>query len=288
MAVGGGDTTHLATLTASPSEVAPLLDLIRDRRGFDLSSYKHGSLSRSITRRAAARQCLSLEQYRAIVEQSDAELDALLSEITVGYSTFFRDPQLFDILRRRVLPDIVSRREREHPSRIRIWSAACAGGEEAYSLAILLYEALDGRLDRFDVRLFATDVDRVSLAKARAGRYTREELGELEPERMALYFTGRHLFTVQDFLRRFVRFGEHNVFTDPPISRLDLICCRNVLIYLKKEAQVRTLRYLCYGLVPGGYLVLGKSEKLCAELEPAFEPVSKTWRVYRKIEGLPR
>jgi len=288
MAVGNGHLPHLATLNESPSEVARLIELIRERRGFDLSSYKRGSLTRSIERRAGARKAPSLEQYRAIVEQDDKELDALLSEITVAYSTFFRDRELFEVLRHRVLPEIVSRREQETPRRIRAWSAACAGGEEAYSLAILLYEALDGRLDRFDVKLFATDVDGASLAKARAGRYTKEDLGELDPQVIERFFTGKGTFTVREFLRSFVRFGTHNVFTDPPISRLDLITCRNVLIYLQKEAQIQTLRYLCYGLAPGGCLVLGKSEKLRAEFEAAFEPVSEKWRVYRKIEGLPR
>ena len=122
----------------------------------------------------------------------------------------------------------------------------------------------------------------------RAGRYAREELSETDPKTVARYFTGNRTLTVRPFLRNLVRFGELNVFADPPISQLDLITCRNVLIYLEKEAQVRALQNLRYGLVPGGYLVLGKSEKLRQEVEAAFEPVDTRWQVYRKIEGLSR
>ncbi len=278
----------LAPMTAPPDEVSRLIELIHERGGFDLSDYKRSSLGRSIARRATACKCASIEQYRAMVETSEAELDALLSHIMVGYSTFFRDPELFQVLRRRVLPEIVSRRKEVTPHQIRAWSVACATGEETYSLAIVLFEALDGCLDRFDVKLFATDVDRTALAKARAGSYTQEELEDVDAKTVARYFTGRRTLTVRAFLRRLVCFGEHNVFADPPISKLDLITCRNVLIYLRKEAQIRALQNLCYGLVPGGYLVLGKSEKLRPELEAAFEQVDKKWRVYRRIEGLSR
>jgi two-component system CheB/CheR fusion protein len=288
MTVSNAGLPGSPTMSAPPDEVARLIELIHERRGFDLRDYKRSSIGRSIARRATACKCPSIEKYRAMVQESEPELDALLSHIMVGYSAFFRDPGLFDVLRRRVLPDIVKRRSAETPRRIRAWSVACATGEEAYSLAILIFEALDGCLDRFDIKLFATDVDRTALAKARAGRYTREDLEEMDAKTRARYFTGAGPFTVRPFLRRMVRFGEHNVFADPPISKLDLIACRNVLIYLNKEAQIRALENLRYGLVPGGYLVLGTSEKPRAEVEAAFEPLDKEWRTYRKIEGLQR
>jgi len=286
MPVSETSRPQLATMTAPPDEVARLIALILHRRGFDLSEYKRNSLSRSIGRRAMACNCSSVEQYRGMVEASDEELDTLLSHLMVGYSMFFRDTELFDVLRRRVLPDIIGRRKQATPRRVRAWSVACSTGEEAYSLAIILFEALDGCLDGFDLKLFATDVDRTALVKARQGRYAREALEHVEAKTAARYFTGERTLTVRPFLRRLIRFGEHNVVANPPISQLDLILCRNVLIYLRKEAQLQALQYLRYGLVPGGYLVLGKSEKIRPEVEAAFEPVDKKWQVYRKIEGL--
>jgi len=282
------DTTpQRCDVTPAPSdEVARFIKLIQDHRDFDLSQYKRSSIGRSIARRAGACKCPSIEAYRAMVETNEAELDALLSHIMVGYSTFFRDPELFEVLRRRALPDILGRKKHETPRRVRVWSVACATGEEAYSLAILLFEALDGCLDQFDLKIFATDVDRIALAKARAGSYARETLDNIGAKTIARYFTGDRTLVVRKFLRHLVRFGELNVFADPPISQLDLITCRNVLIYLEKKAQIRALQNLRYGLVPGGYLVLGKSEKLRPEVEEAFETIDKKWQIYRKIEGL--
>lgn len=273
------------TSTASPSEVSRLIELIRERGGFDLSGYKRNPLGRSIARRAAACHCATIEEYCALAEASDDELGLLLSQITVEYSEFFRDPELFDLLRERLLPELIERKKRAGQPAVRLWSVGCAGGEEAYSLAIVLLEALGGDPDGFDIKLFATDVDAASLARARAGRYRNEELAGLEPQALGRYFRGRRTLVVRSFLRDLVCFGVHNVLTDPPISKLDLIACRNVLIYLEKDAQVHTLRNLCYGLVPGGYLVLGKTEKLRPEVEAAFEPVNEKWRVYRRIEG---
>jgi len=284
MTITEADPPQLATPTAPPEEVARLIELIQRRRGFDLSDYKRSSLARSIARRAAACKCTTVEAYRAMVEASEQEVDALLSHLMVGYSTFFRDPELFDVLRSTVLPDIIARRKTAESPRIRAWSVACATGEEAYSLAILIFEALDGRLDPFEVKLFATDVDRASLDAARTARYTRDQLENVDARTKRRYFTGARTFMVRPFLRRLVCFGTHNVVANPPISQLDLITCRNVLIYLEKDAQIAALNNLHYGLVPGGYLVLGKSEKLRPELEAAFEPVDTRWQVYRKTE----
>jgi len=272
------------TDTASPSDVSRLVGLIQERAGFDLSGYRRDPLGRSIARRAAACHCSTIEKYCALAEASQGELGRLLSQITVEYSEFFRDPELFDLLRRRLLPELVERNERAGRRAVRLWSVGCAGGEEAYSLAIVLLEALSGHADGFDIKLFATDVDAASLARARAGRYRNDELSSLEPQALDRYFRGRHTLVVRPVLRDLVCFGRHNVLADPPISKLDLVACRNVLIYLEKDAQVRTLRSLCYGLVPGGYLVLGKTEKLRPEVQAAFEPVSEKWRVYRRIE----
>lgn len=272
---------------APPEEVSRLIELIETRRGFNLSAYKPSSLGRSIARRAAVRRCSSVAEYLCTVESDEAELDDLLSHVMVGYSTFFRDAGMFRVLRERILPDIIQQRKTSDVRQIRAWTVACATGEEAYSLAILFFEALDGRPGRLDPKLFATDVDRSALAKARAARYTREALGEIDARTQARYFTGSGPFTLRPFIRRMVRFGEHNVFADPPISRLDLVTCRNMLIYLQKESQTRALENIRYALLPGGYLVLGKSEKIRPEVEKAFEPVDNTWQIYRKIEGLP-
>ncbi|MBN1918461.1 MAG: protein-glutamate O-methyltransferase CheR [Verrucomicrobia bacterium] len=271
---------------ALPEEISHLIDLIETRRGFNLSAYKPSSLGRSIARRAAMRQCSSVAEYLCMVEADESELDGLLSHVMVGYSTFFRDPGMFRVLRERVLPDIIERCGSPEPRQIRVWTVACSTGEEAYSLAILFFEVVDRQPGRFEPKLFATDVDKTALAKARAGRYMRDALGETDACTVARYFTGSNPFTVNPSIRRMVRFGEHNVFADPPISHLDLITCRNMLIYLEREAQTRALQNIRYALLPGGYLILGKSEKLRPEVEPAFDQVDKTWQIYRKIEGL--
>jgi two-component system CheB/CheR fusion protein len=288
MTISDAGFVELAPIDAPPDEVSRLLELIHARREFDLSSYKQSSLARSIVRRAVACKCGSVAEYRALVEADDGELDALLSGLMVGYSTFFRDPELFALLRDTVMPDIVRRARAASPPRIRTWTVACSTGQEAYSVAILLFEALSGRLDGVELKLFATDVDRAALAKARRGRYVREEVAHLDARTRARYFTGTGPVTVRPFLRRMVLFGEQNVFADPPISQLDLITCRNVLIYLQRDAQVRALENLSYGLKPGGALILGKSEKLRAEVAGRFDVIDKRWQVYRKSEARER
>jgi two-component system CheB/CheR fusion protein len=285
MTIGNAGSLELAPLDAPPDEVSRLLELVHVRREFDLSKYKQSSLARSIMRRAAACKCSSVAQYRALVETDEQELDALVSILMVGYSTFFRDPELFTLLQHSIMPDIVRRGRAASPPRIRTWTVACSTGQEAYSVAILLFEALDGRLEQLEPKLFATDVEQTALAKARLGQYYQEEVAHLDARTRARYFTGTSTVTVRPFLRRLVLFGEQNVFADPPISQLDLITCRNVLIYLQKDAQIRALENLSYGLKPGGYLILGKSEKLRPEVEGRFDVIDTRWQVYRKREA---
>jgi two-component system CheB/CheR fusion protein len=267
--------------------------LIHQRTGHDFSRYKEGTLLRRIRRRLQVQHLDSVEGYLELLEKDSAEADGLLKDLLIGVTQFFRDPEAFQALAQQIIPRIVQGKSADAP--IRIWVPGCASGEEAYSIAILLREHLERLETRRFVQIFATDLDAAMLAEARHGRYPADIADQVSPERLARFFvrdpstgSGR----VADFqavkeLREMCIFSEHSLIRDPPFSQLDLISCRNVLIYLSAELQKKLVPLFHYALRPGGFLFLGPSEGISGSPE-LFEPADKRNRIFRRKETVNR
>jgi len=230
------------------------------RSGINFHSYKRSTVRRRLLRRLAATGTHTLVNYRAHLREHPEEYRSLVASFLIKVTEFFRDPEVFEHLRETTLPDIVAR-AREHGGTLRLWSAGCATGEEAYSLAISLCEVLGSGIDGFDIRIFATDLDPDAVAFARRGTYPASAIAGVPPELVARYFTeedGEYVVTKR--VRSLIVFGQHDLGQRPPFPNVDLILCRNVLIYFTAELQDRALRLFAFSLRDAGYLVLGKAE----------------------------
>ena len=262
-------------------EFEDLLAFIRDSRGFDFTGYKRPSLKRRIAHRMQAVHVPTYKQYKAHLEEHDGEFIELFNTILINVTSFFRDPPAWQVLAETTLPRIVEAKGPEDP--IRIWSAGCATGEEAYTLAMLFAEALGEQAYRDRVKIYATDIDEEALVDARHARYPESALEEVPDELKTKYFhesNGRYSFK-PDF-RRAVIFGRNDLLADPPISRVDLIAARNTLMYFNPDAQSRILANFHFALTPEGALFLGRSEVLLTR-SALFEPTDLKRRVFSKI-----
>jgi two-component system, chemotaxis family, CheB/CheR fusion protein len=251
--------------------------------GLDFSHYKPNTVTRRVERRVKLARAGDLESYVERLQQSHDELDALYRDLLIGVTRFFRDLEAFDLLERRVLPDLL--RKSPLDEEFRVWVAGCATGEEPYSIAILLHE-LASCLGERRVKIFATDVHRGSLELAARALYDEESVANVTPERLERYFIKRgRSYQVVPELRQMIVFAPHNVIKDAPFTRVDLISCRNLLIYLQPLAQRKALSLFHFALKRGGALVLGPSESP-GTLADDFETVDAHWRIYRKYRDL--
>src|ERR1041384_1706551 len=231
-----------------------ILQRIHDARSFDFRNYKRPTLQRRIERRMQARRCKTMADYGALLEREPAEFDALISSMLIKLTGFFRDPELWDELSRKVIPQILA--DKRQGEEIRVWCAGCATGEETFSAAILFAEAMGPSFATQEVKVFGTDVDEKAIAFARHGVYSREQVQGVSKERLKEYFVeDAHGFTLKKEIRHAVVFGVNNLVSDAPISRLDLLLCRNVFIYLDAALQKRVLTRFHYALRPRGILV---------------------------------
>jgi two-component system CheB/CheR fusion protein len=254
--------------------------LLRTATSVDFSLYKHTTIRRRIGRRMALHKVETLDSYLKLLEQNPAEVEALYREILIKVTGFFRDPEMFQTLKSRVLPEIVSRLSPESP--IRIWVPGCATGEEAYSLAILLLEYLGERNLNSPVQIFATDVSEDAIEKARSGIYLENISLDVTPERLRRFFIKLDgNYQVSKTLRDVCIFARQNIAKDPPFSKLDLISCRNVLIYLEPVLQKRIIPMFHYALKNHGFLLLGSSETT-GTFHDLFEMVNRRHRIYVK------
>ncbi len=259
-----------------------ILKVINDFGGLDLTHYKRSSIERSVNRRVHACGIPTLSEYALFLQANASELQALISDVTVDFGLFFRDEKLFETLKQSILPEIIRQKKVSGEWPIRVWCAGCGAGEEAYSVAILLFESLKGLVHREEAIIFATDVDASSLTKSRAGIYSAETLHDVPDLARERYFSFDGSYRVKDFLKNLICFGRHDLLTNPPISHIDLLLCRNVLIYLDQGGQSILLRRLRYAVRPGGYLVLGKSESLSQEVSNSFIVVDRTFRTFQR------
>jgi len=257
-----------------------LLQELAEERALDLRGYKITTIERRIRKRMFQLSLGSFSAYAEYIRQKPDEINELLNVILINVTEFFRDPPAWEILRNEILPPILQKLKPGEP--FRVWSAGCATGQEAYSLAITLSELLGPRLPQFDVKIYATDVDEPALGVARRAEYPAEALRHLRPSWREKYFYGKSTLRVSRDIRRLVIFGHSNLAKDAPISHVSLLACRNVLIYFGSELQRYILGRMDYALDPGGILFLGKAESQLSS-STSFQRLNARWRIFQKI-----
>lgn len=261
-----------------------LLTYLKQNRGFDFSGYKRSSLMRRFQRRMQVHNLESFNSYLDYLEIHPEEFNHLFNSILINVTSFFRDPSAWDYLEQEVLPPMIAAKPND--SAIRVWSAGCSSGEEAYTLAILLAEALGEQQFRARVKIYATDCDEEALAQARQASYTAKAIQVIPEVLRDKYFEqigDRYVF--RHNLRRSVIFGRHDLIQDAPISRIDLLTCRNTLMYFDAETQARILSKLYFSLHNQGFLFLGKAEMLLTHAS-LFRPIDLPNRVFAKVPSL--
>lgn len=265
----------------SPEEAQEgILQLLLQSGGIDFHDYKQATLLRRIERRMQVRHLHTLSDYHALLEQDRAEVTTLRREILIPVTSFFRDADAFQALRKEVVDPLVKQTGTGEP--IRVWVAGCSTGEEAYSIAMLFLEAFDAHKRWPALKVFATDVNQLNVDFAAAGQYPDSAAAELTPERLDRFFqrTGS-TYTVKTDLRQCIVFARHNLLVDPPFTRMTVVSCRNTLIYFNADAQRRALNRLQYAIRSDGYLFLGSSESLAGNA-PGFTVLHQKHKLFRR------
>lgn len=278
---GDGEKTTQDAARRQQQHLREILAIVRTRTRFDFNGYKKPTVLRRIQRRMGLNRVTEIDKYAKILRQSPVEVSALADDLLIHVTGFFRDPQSWEILRQRVIVPLV--RAREPDGVIRCWVAACSSGEEAYSLAMLLVEESERAGKPLNIKVFATDTAERTLANARNGVFPGGIEAEISPERLQRFFDKDDgLYRVRQDLRERVVFAPQNLLSDPPFSRLDIVTCRNLLIYLEPDVQQRVFDLVHFGLREGGALFLGSSETVSATAG-LFEPIDKKARIYRRV-----
>ncbi len=264
----------------APATMKGLLQMVYKQSKIDFSGYKEATLSRRVERRMAANRLNNLAAYFDFCKKNPDELNKLSKDILISVTAFFRDRNSFEGLRK-TLTEIVA--EKQPGDEIRIWVPACATGEEAFSIGILLADILGGRLNDYRIQIFATDIDMDAMAVARKGIYAEPSLAEVSAETTARYFSKKaDLYEIARPIRDMVVFARQDLVLDPPFLRLDLVSCRNLLIYFQPLLQTRVLSIFHFALRPSAYLFLGKSESIVHQ-DNLFTPVSKEARIFKRV-----
>lgn len=252
--------------------------LMREKTGIDFTYYKPNTVVRRIERRMTVNQIISLRDYVRYLEGFPREIDCLHRDLLIGVTAFFRDPPAYKELREHWLTQLL--RERDNQP-IRIWVAGCSTGEEAYSIAILCQEAMSQLGKLAEIKIFATDVDKEAIAHAGAGIYPESISADVPPDLLGKYFYRRDEgYQIARHIREMVVFAQHNLVKDPPFTNIELISCRNLLIYLQSVLQQRVLELFNFSLNPSGLLFLGSSETT-GDMAEFFEPLHNRWKIYR-------
>ncbi len=270
----------------SGADIDQILMALRHGTGVDFSQYKSNTLRRRIRRRMALLKITGAAEYARFLKSNPTEVEALYQDILISVTTFFRDPESFEALKARVFPRLLQDRGRQDP--IRVWVLGCATGEEAYSLAIALTECIAESGGVVPLMVYATDLNNVGIEKARTGLYPKSIARDISPERLRRFFVEVDGgYRVAKAIRDVCIFARHNVLGDPPFSRMDLISCRNVMIYMEAGLQRKLLPLLHYALKPNGFLFLGPSETMGASRE-LFELEDAKAKIYSKKAVAPR
>jgi len=253
---------------------------IRDRNEQDFSNYRRSSILRRLDRRMRVNRVHTISEYLDYLDKEPEEIDRLYKDLLISVTHFFRDEEAFKALEEKVIPKLFENRKPD--DQIRIWVPGCATGEEAYSVAILVQEYASTLDERPEIQIFASDVDKKALEKARTGKYPNSIKNDISDERLNRFFTeDGEMYVVRENLRDLILFAPHDLLRNPPFSRIDLITCRNLLIYLNRDLQTEVFNLFHYALRKSGWLFLGKSDSRLG-IENLFNPISKKYRIYRQ------
>lgn len=270
----------------SSSALLQIFSLLRTHTGHDFSFYKKNTLYRRIERRMTVHQISHIGGYVRFLQEHPNELDLLFKELLIGVTNFFRDPDAFRMLQQDALPALLNAKGKH--SSLRVWIPACSTGEEAYSIAIVILECLSQLklLGTVKVQIFATDIDKEAIDRARQGLYLPTIATDVSPERLQRFFTkDDYGYRISKAVREMVIFAPQNLIMDPPFTKLDVLCCRNLLIYFTGELQKKLLPLFHYTLNPGGILFLGSSETI-GGFQDLFAPVDDKWKIFRRKDSL--
>jgi two-component system CheB/CheR fusion protein len=269
----------MSPASAPDPEFEALLQFLKRARGFDVTVYKRPSLERRFRRRMEFVDCASFAEYLDYLEVQPEEFEQLFDTLLINVTEFFRDPPAWEHLQQVALPQVLAEKAADEP--IRVWSAGCATGQEAFTIAIVLAEILGIDAYRQRVKIYATDVDEEALGRARHAAFSERDLESVPADLQTRYFERTdHHYTLRQDMRPTLIFGRNNLIDDAPISRLDLLVCRNTLMYFNAETQGRILRHFHFALRPSGVLMLGKSEMMISHREQ-FTPSDLKHRIFR-------
>ncbi len=280
--INGESLEDLLNTERQPIEepLQDLLSMLKHRYGTEFEQYKEATIKRRIERRAQMRRISDINDYRDILNTDEAELQELYADLLIEVTEFFRDNSAFDILEQRVIPELMA--DLKDGEAVRVWVPGCASGEEAYSIAILLQEHARAKGIYLQLKIMATDIHIRSMNQASSGIYSEDALKGMPAELITRYFDiADGQAQIKPTIRNMVFFSTHDVMRDPPFTRIDLISCRNLLIYLKEDAQEKVMNLLHFSLRKNGFLFLGPSEHIGA-IAHEFEAVNEKWRIYKK------
>ena len=263
-------------------EFLALLKRIFKERGLDLSQYKEKCLKRRIDVRLRVTGAQSYLEYMAVLKKDPKEYDRLFDTLTINVTNFFRDRNTYSVIENKVIPELVSSKKNQGKKIIRIWSAGCASGEEPYSIAILFHEILKESIGDFLISIYATDIDEEVMGKAKKAEYEASAVSETDMKIINRYFNQNQNYILKEEIKQMVRFKRHDLISDEPLTHLDIILCRNVLIYFSRDLQVSLFNKFYEGLNRGGYLILGKTESLAGEFAGLFQSVNIEEKIYQK------
>lgn len=266
----------------SENALKKIFVLLRAHSGNDFSHYKSSTIMRRIERRMAVHQIETIDDYARFMQQTPVEVESLFRDLLIGVTNFFRDPEAFKVLEEQVIPNLLE--GKPMGSQIRVWVVGCSTGEEAYSIAILIQEMMDLKRTSLQVQVFATDIDENAIAKARMGIYPASIAEDVSAERLARFFTcesGGTVYRIRKSIRDMLIFSEQNVIKDPPFSKVDLITCRNMMIYMDVNLQKKIIPLFHYALNANGILFLGTSETV-GEFHHLFEVLDRKAKLFKR------
>lgn len=276
------DNNKVALEGGSDRDLEKIIDYIRQNKGVDLTTYRQSFVLRRLRLRMLFTKVQSYREYIDIIKNTPDEFNNLLDNLGINVTEFFRDPEVFAAFRKKVLADLISKKEAGNNRLINIWSAACATGEEPYSVAITVREVFAGRND-FTVRIFASDMDTAALGKAQEAKYKLNDFRKLDKKILENYFMPAYndLYQLKDGIKQSVRFQKLNLITEPPLKCMDVIFCRNMMIYLNRQQQESLIKKFHQSLNSKGYLILGKVENIWTK--DLFDTVDMREKIYQKL-----
>ncbi|MDX1543056.1 MAG: CheR family methyltransferase [Christiangramia sp.] len=263
-------------------ELNKILNYIDEKAGLDFREYKYATLARRVARRVNICKCKNLSEYYDYLTSQEEEVEILYREFLIGVTKFFRDEKVWEVLRTKVFPKMIS--EKKDGDILKVWDVGCSTGEEAYSFAMCLHEEMEKQEKELEIKIFATDISQPHLDIGSKGIYPESIVADVSKEMLLKYFLSKsNSYQIIEKIRRMVIFSQHNIIKNPPFSNMDMVVCRNLLIYFQNSIQKKALNMLHYALKKNGVLVLGTSESVHS-LKDNFSEIDRRWKIYKNIE----